>query len=249
MNLEGRTAVVTGGARGIGAATARLLARSGARVIIGDRDEAAGSALAGELNGRFVLADVSRSSDADRLMAEAVDHFGTLDVLVNNAGVVLAKTTQDTSEDEWQRVISINLTGVWLCSRSAIRLMAKQRAGSIVNVASNAGLVGFANAAAYCASKGGVVQLTKAMALDCAPLGIRVNAVCPGHTRTPMAETFVSSQPDPDAFLLDFVGRQHPLGRMAEPEEIAACICFLAGSDSSFMTGAIVPVDGGFTTR
>jgi NAD(P)-dependent dehydrogenase (short-subunit alcohol dehydrogenase family) len=249
MSLDGRVAVVTGGSRGIGAATARVLAAQGARVVIGDLDGGLGQQLAEELDGRFVVTDVSSAAEVDELMETAVRQFGGLDILVSNAGVVLAKSTQETSEEEWQRVISINLTGVWLCGRAAIPHMARRGAGSIVNVASNAGLVGFPNAAAYCASKGGVVQLTKAMALDCAPLGIRVNAVCPGHTRTPMAERFVSSQADPDAFLADFIGRQHPLGRMAEPEEIARSICFLAGPDASFLTGAIVPADGGFTAR
>lgn len=249
MRFTDQVAVVTGGAQGIGAATARLLAEEGALVTIADRNEKLGSKVAEEIGGRFVSTDVGKATDVDRLMETAARERGGIDVLVSNAGVVLAKSTQDTSEEEWQRVIGINLTGVWLCGRAAILHMRKRRAGSIVNVASNAGLVGFPNAAAYCASKGGVVQLSKAMALDCAPLRIRVNVVCPGHTHTPMADTFVSSQADPDAFLAEFVGRQHPLGRMAEPDEIARAICFLASSEASFVTGAVVAADGGFTAR
>jgi len=249
MSLESKVAVVTGGARGIGAATATALAEAGARVVICDIETEAGQDTAAAIGAEFVRADVSRAADADALMRHAVERFGRLDVLVNNAGVVLVKSTQDTTEAEWDHVLAINLKGPWLCARAAVPHMARGGGGAIVNVASNAGLVGFANAAAYCASKGGVAQLTKAMALDFAPLKIRVNAVCPGHTRSPMSDSFVASQADPAAFIEDFVNRQHPLGRMAEPEEIARCIRFLAGDEASFVTGAVIPVDGGFTAR
>jgi len=249
MNFEGRVAAVTGGATGIGAATARALAEVGARVLVADLSVEAGRTLAAEVGGEFVQVDVSHAADAERLATAAVEWLGRLDVLVNNAGVVLAKSTTETTEEEWDRVLDVNLKGTWLCSRAAIPRLAAGGGGAIVNVASNAGLVGFPNAAAYCASKGGVAQLTKAMALDCAPLGIRVNAVCPGHTRTSMAESFVASQPDPDAFLRDFVERQHPIGRMAEPEEVARCIRFLASDEASFVTGAVIATDGGFTAR
>ena len=247
--MDGRVAVVTGGARGIGAATAAALAGAGARVVIADVEREAGRATARDLRCEFVEADVSRAPDVDALMRAAAERLGGLDVLVNNAGIVLARSTLDTSEEEWDRVLAVNLKGAWLCARAAAPLMARRGGGSIVNVASNAGLVGFPNAAAYCASKGGLVHLTRAMALDLAPLGIRVNAVCPGHTRTPMAESFVAAQADPEAFLADFVGRQHPLGRMAEPEEIARSIRFLASDDASFVTGAVLPTDGGYTAR
>jgi len=249
MSLVAKVAVVTGGARGIGAATAIALADAGARVVIGDLEAEAGRATADAVGGEFVLADISRAADAEALMNAAADRFGGLDVLVNNAGVVLAKSALETSEEEWDRVLAINLKGAWLCARAAVPHMIRRGGGAIVNVASNAGLVGFPNAAAYCASKGGLAHLTKAMALDFAPFKVRVNAVCPGHTRTPMADSFVASQADPEAFLDDFVRLQHPLGRMAEPEEIAHCIRFLAGDDASFVTGAVLPADGGFTAR
>jgi len=249
MSLVAKVAVVTGGARGIGAATAIALADAGARIVIGDLEAEAGRATADAVGGEFVRADISRAADAEALMNAAVDRFGGLDVLVNNAGVVLAKSALETSEEEWDRVLAINLKGAWLCARAAVPHMIRRGGGAIVNVASNAGLVGFPNAAAYCASKGGLAHLTKAMALDFAPFKVRVNAVCPGHTRTPMADSFVASQADPEAFLDDFVRLQHPLGRMAEPEEIAYCIRFLAGDDASFVTGAVLPADGGFTAR
>jgi NAD(P)-dependent dehydrogenase (short-subunit alcohol dehydrogenase family) len=249
VTLAAKVAVVTGGARGIGAATAAALAEAGAKVVIGDLEEEAGRATADAVGGEFVRADICRAADAEALMNAAVDRFGGLDVLVNNAGVVLAKSALDTSEEEWDRVLAVNLKGPWLCARAAVPHMVRRGGGAIVNVASNAGLVGFPNAAAYCASKGGLAHLTKAMALDFAPLNIRVNAVCPGHTHTPMADAFVASQADPAAFLDDFVKRQHPLGRMAEPGEIALCIRFLGSDDASFVTGAVLPADGGFTAR
>lgn len=246
MDFSGRVVAITGAASGIGAAAARLFAERSAGLILGDRDSA-GKRIADELGGRFIDMDVTREADGQSLVQAAIDEFGRLDALVNSAGVVLAKSTTETEEEEWDRVLDVNLKGTWLCSKAAIPQM--RPGGAIVNVASNAALVGFANAAAYCASKGGVAQLTKAMALDCAHLGIRVNAVCPGHTRTAMADQFVAAQADPDTFLKDFVQHQHPLGRMAEPEEIGRCIRFLASDEASFITGALLPADGGFTTQ
>jgi NAD(P)-dependent dehydrogenase (short-subunit alcohol dehydrogenase family) len=163
--------------------------------------------------------------------------------------VALAKSTTATTFDEWQRVLSINLTGPWLCARAAIPAMIERGGGAIVNVASNAGLVGFPNLAAYCAAKGGLVQLTKAIALDCAPHNIRVNAICPGHTRTPMGDSFIAAQAEPERFVNEFINAQHPIGRMAEAEEVARAILFLASDDASFLTGSIVAADGGYSAR
>jgi NAD(P)-dependent dehydrogenase (short-subunit alcohol dehydrogenase family) len=249
-----RVAIVTGGAKGIGAATGELLAEQGAHVIIADVDDASGNALAarlaaGNYSAIFVHTDVSRAADAEKLVRAAVDEFGGLDVLINNAGVALAKSTTETSEGEWDRVIGINLKGAWLVSKFAIPVIAARGGGAIVNVASNAGLVGFPNLAAYCASKGGLVLLTKAMALDTAPLKIRVNAVCPGHTRTPMGDGFVAAQADPEAFVAEFINRQHPIGRMAEADEIARAILYLASDEASFVTGTALAADGGYTAR
>jgi len=239
---------------GIGAATARLFAAQGASVALGDLDVAAGRQVAGEVQtagGQAVCLelDVRRADHASRFIEQTVAAFGGLDILVNNAGVVVAKSTTDTSPEEWERVIGTNLTGAWLCARAAIPHLVRRGGGAIVNVASNAGLVGFPNLAAYCASKGGLVQLTKAMALDCAPQHIRVNAVCPGHTRTPMGDSFVAAQADPGAFVRDFINVQHPLGRMAEAEEVAQTVLFLASDDSSCVTGSILAADGGYTAR
>jgi NAD(P)-dependent dehydrogenase (short-subunit alcohol dehydrogenase family) len=252
--MLGKVAVVTGGAMGIGAATARQLSAAGAAVVIGDVAGEAAAQLAeaicaGGGQARAVPADVRQPDEVERLMATAHDAYGGLDILVNNAGIALARSTTETSLEEWERVIGINLTGAWLCARAAIPRLIERGGGAIVNVASNAGLVGFPNLAAYCASKGGLVQLTKAMALDCAAHNIRVNAVCPGHTRTPMGDGFIAAQRDPQAFVREFINVQHPLGRMAEADEVARVIVFLAGDAASFLTGSIVAADGGYTAR
>lgn len=239
---------------GIGAATARLFAAEGAAVVIGDVADEAGRRLVGSLTAArgqaaYVHTDVCHPAEVEALVRGTVEAFGGLDILVNNAGIALAKSTTNTSLEEWERVLSINLTGPWLCAKAAIPVMRQRGGGVIVNVASNAGLVGFPNLAAYCASKGGLVQLTRAMALDCAPHHIRVNAICPGHTRTPMGDSFVAAQADPAAFVKEFINVQHPIGRMAEAEEVARAILFLASADSSFVTGSILAADGGYTAR
>lgn len=252
--FEDRVAVVTGGAKGIGSATVQALAREGASVVIGDVDAAAGGELMQQLRAdghrvALVRADVAAPEAAQSLIDTAVDEFGGVDILINNAGIALARSTIETTDDEWDRVLNVNLTGAWRCAKVAIPHLIRRGRGAIVNVASNAGLVGFPNLAAYCASKGGLISLTRAMALDCAPHNIRVTAVCPGHTRTPMGEGFVAAQEDPDAFIEEFVQKRHPLGRMAEADEIARTILFLASEDASFVTGAILAADGGYTAR
>lgn len=254
MKLKDKVAIITGGASGIGLATARLFAAEGAAIVIGDvTDEASQKAAeslakSGAQTAHYHV-DVRRPDEVERLVNGAVDTFGGVDILVNNAGVVLTKSTTETSLEEWERVIGVNLTGAWLCARAAIPAMQRRGGGAIINVASNAGLVGFPNLAAYCASKGGLVQLTRAMAMDGAPHHIRVNAICPGHTRTPMGDGFVAAQADPQAFVKEFINVQHPLGRMAEAREMAQAILFLASDDASFVTGSILPVDGGYTAR
>lgn len=252
--ITSKVVVVTGGAMGIGASLVTLLARDGHRVVIGDIADKTGQALVHKLEQAggqvcYVHTDVSRSEDARKLIEQAVKTFGSLDWLVNDAGVVSSKSVMEVNEEEWDRVIAINLRGPFLCSKFAIPYLSGREGAAIVNVASNAGIVGFADLAAYCASKGGMIQLTKAAALDCAPLGIRVNAVAPGHTRTPMGMNFIESQPDPAAFEIEHVNKRHPIGRMSEPEEVAEAIYFLLSAKASYITGAVLSVDGGYTTR
>jgi NAD(P)-dependent dehydrogenase (short-subunit alcohol dehydrogenase family) len=250
----GKVAIVTGGSKGIGASTVKQLVEKGHKVVIGDIAENEGLALTKELNKTsnsafFVKCDVTKMADVEHLMAACIEHFGVLDWLVNNAGVDLTKSTTDLSEDEWDFVLTMNLKSAWMCTKKAIPLMKNRPGAAIVNNASNAGLVGFPNLAAYCASKGGLILFTKASALDCVPFGIRVNAVAPGQTRTPMGMDFINSQKDPKQFIIEHVNKMHPLGRMAEPEEIATAIYFLLSDQSSFITGTILSVDGGYVAK
>lgn len=197
---------------------------------------------------RFFRMDVSDDQGVAALFEETLSAFGRLDVLVNNAGIELPKTVTETTEAEWDRLMGVNLKGVFLCSRAAIRVMRRQGGGVIVNVGSELGIVGGSEIAAYCASKGGVVQLTKAMAIDHAADAIRVNCVCPGPVATPLLEAIISGSSDPAAERQSIL-QKTLFRRLGRPEEIASVILFLASDESSYMTGSIVAVDGGLTAQ
>jgi NAD(P)-dependent dehydrogenase (short-subunit alcohol dehydrogenase family) len=251
MRMKDRVSVITGAGSGIGLATAHRLAREGATVILADCRNA--TAQANELatsgaEARFVQTDVSSAAQVEKLIQETLSAFGRLDVLVNNAGVELPKTITETTEAEWDRLMEINLKGVFLCSRASIPAMRRQGGGVIVNVASELGLVGGSEIAAYCATKGGVVQLTKAMAVDHAADGIRVNCVCPGPVDTPLLEATIRGSSDPEQERRNIVEKTL-IKRVGRPEEIANVILFLASSESSYMTGSVVVVDGGVTAH
>jgi NAD(P)-dependent dehydrogenase (short-subunit alcohol dehydrogenase family) len=251
MRLEGKVALVTGGTSGIGRATAVLFAREGARVALTGRDEARGREVVAEIErggGRalFVRMDVRREADCRRAVEETLRVFDRIDVLFNNAGVFIAHTVPDCSEEEWDLQVDVSLKGTYLMSRQVLPSMIARRSGVIINNSSGWGLVGGDAAAAYCAAKGGVVLLTKAMAIDHGRQGIRVNCICPGDVETPMLPEDAKHRGlSWEDYLKGAANR--PLGRVGRPEEIARAALFLASDDASFMTGAVMAVDGGGT--
>jgi len=253
--LAGRVAVVTGAAGGIGAATARAMADEGARVVVADVQSGDGTVEAIRAAGGeavFVPCDVSARDEVAALMAGAVEQFGKLDVLVNNAGIGGGQTmAHEADVDDWLRTVAVNLTGPFLCTKFAMPHLLASGAGRIVNIASTYGVIGAPLAPAYCASKGGVVNLTRQLAVDYSPLGIRVNAICPGYIDTDMGgyRAGLGGQAAADADIRrNAAAALQPIGRQAHADEVATVAVFLASDDSSFMTGSIVMVDGGCTT-
>jgi NAD(P)-dependent dehydrogenase (short-subunit alcohol dehydrogenase family) len=250
MSLDGKVALVTGAAKGIGRGCAQVLSKHGARIAVVDLDAAAGPLTVKEIEasgGRavFFRTDVSKSDDVQKTIARLLEVFGRLDVLINNAGYHISKSVEDTSEKEWDYILNTNLKSVFLCSKYAIPHLRKTR-GAIVNMSSMVGLVGQRNAGAYSATKGGIIAMTKGMALDFAKDGIRVNCLCPGWVETPLVEDWFSQQADPHA-AKEYIYARHPLGRIAATEEIANAVVFLCSEESSFVTGVALSVDGGVT--
>ena len=251
MRLENRVALVTGGTSGIGEASALLFAREGAHVAITGRNQQRGEAVVSKIksSGRealFVQADVSSVADCHRAADETTRALGPIDILFNNAGVFYPQTALECSEQEWDEQIDVNLKGTFLMSKCVLPGMIARRSGVIINNASGWGIVGGDHAVAYCASKGGVVLMTKAMAIDHGAQGIRVNCVCPGDVETPMLPADAKMR---GLKWEDYIAgcANRPLGRVGTVEEIAKAVLFLASDDSSFMTGAALVVDGGGT--
>lgn len=241
MKLVDKVAVITGSGSGIGRATALLFAEEGARVVVVDINEHAGQqtvATIREKDGEavFVRADVSKAVEVKGMVSQVVNAWGRLDILVNNAGILRMGSVEETSENDWKAVLGVNLDGVFLCSKAVAPQMRKQGGGVVVNIASGAGLSGVARSAAYCASKGGVVLLTKQMAIDYEKDGIRVNAVCPGAVDTPLMQIMFDEKKDPVAARQEYEAAL-PLGRMLDPREVAYQVLFLASHKSYFMTG------------
>jgi NAD(P)-dependent dehydrogenase (short-subunit alcohol dehydrogenase family) len=246
MRFENKVVLITGGTRGIGFATAKLFAREGARAVIVGREEDQTTEAAREVPGRGEAGDVSRATDCERIVARTLDLSGRLDVLVNCAGVIFRnRTVEGTSEEEWDRTFDVNVKGTFLMCKHALPAL-RMTKGCIVNVSSYVGLVGFAGASAYAASKAAILNLTRSMALDHAREGIRVNAVCPGSVDTEMIHAAWQQFGDVEQ-ARKLWAEKHPLGRIATPEEVGRAILFLASEDASFITGAALPVDGGIT--
>jgi len=252
--VENKVAVVTGAASGIGFATAQLLAREGARVAVTDVQSDAGSKAVEDINQaggqtRFWQLDTMDEKTIERVFQQVADAYGRIDVLVNNAGISgVNKPTHEITLEEWNRVISINLTGVFLCTKHVIPHMRSAGAGSIVNLSSIYGLVGAPDAPPYHAAKGGVRLMSKTDALIYAGDRIRVNSVHPGFIRTPMVENFLREQGDVEAGLRA-LDAAHPLGHLGEPNDIAYGILYLASDESKFVTGSELVIDGGYTAR
>jgi NAD(P)-dependent dehydrogenase (short-subunit alcohol dehydrogenase family) len=245
--LEGQVALITGGASGIGLATAREFRAAGASLAIADISDA--SAIAKELDAIAIHVDVTDPEQVEAMVQKTVDRYGRLDVFFNNAGIERHAPIASMDLAEHRRVIDVDLNGVYYCLQAVIRAMANNDGpsrGSIVNTASVAGLIGAPGLSSYNAAKGGVVLLTKVGALEAAPLGIRVNAVCPGVIRTPMANAFEEGGMG-SMDVEQFARRIHPLGRIGEASEVAKLVTFLASDDASFITGAAIPIDGGMT--
>lgn len=251
--LNGKCALITGAGSGIGEAMALLFAQHGAQVAVVDTDVGAGQQAVAQIEragGRafFCAADVSQAMDAERMIAAAVERYGRIDILCNNAGIGVAAVCHETSETDWDRTMAIDLKGVFLGSKYAIPHMLAQGSGVICNTSSVAGQVGVANRAAYCAAKAGVVGLTKSIAIDYAERGIRCNALLPGTVDSPWIGKILARQPDPHSERRRMEARQ-PVGRMGRPDEIAAAALFLCSDDGAFVTGTGLVIDGGLTAR
>lgn len=241
--MNGKVAIVTGGASGIGKAICEKLAWEGAEVVVADVDEDKGLQLAEEIDADFKYCDVSDKENVEKVIEDTVEQYGRLDIMINNAGIGSINTIEEMDEEEWNNILSVDLDGVMYGTKAAIPHL-KETEGVILNTASIYGLVGDVGATAYNAAKGGVVNFTRSVADDLAPYNIRVNSICPGFVDTPMTEESLEDE----EFQEHVIGNT-PLGRVAQPEEIADVAVFLVSEQASYVTGINMPVDGGWTSH
>lgn len=253
MRLKDKVAIITGAGAGIGQAVALLFAKEGAKVVIADLDPEAGKETLEQIkkeggSGRFIKVNVAKVNDVKKMVQEALKHCGRIDILVNNAGIYTKGNIITTSEEDWDRILNVNLRGVYLCSKYTIPEMIKKGGGSIVNVSSEAGLVGIKNQVAYNVSKAAVIMLTKSMAVDFADKGIRVNNVCPGTTETPLVRAAIQKEKDPKK-ARRALEECRPANRLGKPEEIASAVLFMASDEPGYATGSSLVIDGGYTAQ
>jgi NAD(P)-dependent dehydrogenase (short-subunit alcohol dehydrogenase family) len=247
MKLKNKVAIITGAAKGIGKGCAIVFADEGAKVVIVDIDEKSGKQTEEEITKRkgvakFIKTDLTNSADVQDMIKSVIGTFGQIDIMFNNAGYHISKNVEVTSEEEWDYIINTNLKSVFMCCKYSIPHLRKTK-GCIINMSSMVGLIGQSNAGAYSATKGGIVAMTKGMALDFAKDDIRVNCICPGWVHTPLVEDWFGQQPDPEK-ARQYIYSVHPLNRIASSEEIGNAAAFLASSEASFITGVALPVDG-----
>jgi NAD(P)-dependent dehydrogenase (short-subunit alcohol dehydrogenase family) len=252
LRFDGKVTVVTGGSLGIGEAVARLIAAQGGSVVIASRQAAAGAAACAAIGKRrgtaiHIAADISREADVKRLIDTTIGRLGRIDVLVNNAGVHTTGDVAATPLADWERIMAVNVTGAFLCTKYAVDALASAK-GVVVNVSSEAGLVGIRDQVAYNVSKAAMIALTRSCAVDLARLGIRVNCVCPGTTATPLVEELVAKSPDPAAARRQWESIR-PMNRLGTPDEVASAVLYLASAEAGYVTGAVLAVDGGYTAQ
>jgi len=250
VNFKDKVVIVTGGAVGIGRATAMAFAEKNARVIIADIDIEKGKQTSSLMGGEafFIKTNVANSESVNNMVKEVTKRFGRIDILVNNAGIYYQGDVIKTTEEEWDGVMAVNLKGMYLCCHYVIPVMLKGNGGVVINVASEAGLVGIAGQTAYNVSKAGAISLTQSMAVDFARKGVRVNAVCPGTTETPLVKNALEKSKDPEKERRK-LEECRPLNRLGRPEEIAAAILAMASDNLGYATGSVLSIDGGYTAK